>query len=62
VNPPNENARRPRYSIPFFLHPNPDVVLDPLPSCVTADNPRRYGSPVTAHDYLLQRLREIRLI
>ncbi|OYX77807.1 MAG: hypothetical protein B7Y77_02335, partial [Bradyrhizobium sp. 35-63-5] len=22
-------ARKPRYSVPFFLHPNPDVVLDP---------------------------------
>ncbi|MHB1272504.1 MAG: isopenicillin N synthase family dioxygenase [Rhodanobacter sp.] len=62
VNPPNENARKPRYSIPFFLHPNPDVVLDPLESCVTEDNPRRYDSPVTAHEYLLQRLREIKLI
>ncbi|MDE2157170.1 MAG: isopenicillin N synthase family oxygenase [Xanthomonadaceae bacterium] len=62
VNPPGERARRPRYSIPFFLHPNPDVVLDPLPSCVTADNPRRYDSPITAHEYLLQRLREIKLI
>ncbi|MGB3381217.1 MAG: 2-oxoglutarate and iron-dependent oxygenase domain-containing protein, partial [Rhodanobacter sp.] len=30
VNPPNENARKPRYSVPFFLHPNPDVMLDPL--------------------------------
>ncbi|HUW54089.1 MAG TPA: 2-oxoglutarate and iron-dependent oxygenase domain-containing protein [Rhodanobacter sp.] len=62
VNPPNENARKPRYSIPFFLHPNPDVVLDPIESCITADNPRRYDSPITAHEYLLQRLREIKLI
>ena len=42
VNPQNENARKPRYSVPFFLHPNPDVVLDPLDSCITPDNPRRY--------------------
>ena len=62
VNPPNANARKPRYSVPFFLHPNPDVVLDPLDSCVTPDNPRRYDSPITAHDYLMQRLREIKLI
>jgi isopenicillin N synthase-like dioxygenase len=62
VNPPNENARKPRYSVPFFLHPNPDVVLDPLASCITPDNPRRYDTPITAHEYLMQRLREIKLI
>ncbi|MGC1550167.1 MAG: 2-oxoglutarate and iron-dependent oxygenase domain-containing protein [Rhodanobacter sp.] len=62
VNPQNENARKPRYSVPFFLHPNPDVVLDPLPSCVTPENPKRYDTPITSHEYLLQRLREIKLI
>lgn len=62
VNPPNENARKPRYSVPFFLHPNPDVLLDVLPSCVSADNPSRYPTPITSHDYLLERLREIKLI
>ncbi|MER3546116.1 MAG: flavonol synthase [Rhodanobacteraceae bacterium] len=62
VNPPGVEARKPRYSIPFFLHPNPDVVLDPLPSCVTPGNPRRYHTPITAHEYLQERLREIRLI
>ena len=39
VNPPGENARKPRYSVPFFLHPNPDFVIDVLPSCVDADAP-----------------------
>ena len=62
VNPPGESARKPRYSVPFFLHPNPDVVLDVLPSCVTPDNPKRYPEPITAHEYLQERLREIKLI
>jgi isopenicillin N synthase-like dioxygenase len=62
VNPPGEQARKPRYSVPFFLHPNPDVVLDPLAACVTMDNPRRYDSSITAHEYLQERLREIKLI
>lgn len=62
VNPQNENARKPRYSVPFFLHPNPDVVLDPLPECVTPDNPSRYDNSLTSHEYLMQRLREIKLI
>lgn len=62
TNPPGDDARQPRYSVPFFLHPNPDVVLDPLPSCVSTGNPSRYDTSITAHEYLQQRLREIRLI
>jgi isopenicillin N synthase-like dioxygenase len=62
VNPQNANARKPRYSVPYFLHPNPDVMLDPLPQCVTPDNPKRYDTPISSHDYLQQRLREIKLI
>ena len=61
VNPQGEKARQPRYSTPFFLHPNPDFVIDVLPSCVTADNPSRYPEPITAQGYLDQRLREIKL-
>jgi isopenicillin N synthase-like dioxygenase len=62
VNPPGEAARKPRYSTPFFLHPNPDFLIESLPGCVSADNPNRYPSPITAHDYLLERLREIKLV
>ncbi len=61
VNPPGEAARQPRYSTPFFLHPNPDFLIDELPSCVTADNPSRYPEPITAQGYLEERLREIKL-
>lgn len=62
VNPPGDGGRQPRYSVPYFLHPNPDVVLDPLPQCVTPDNPLHYEGTLTAHEYLQQRLREIRLV
>ncbi len=62
INPANENARKPRYSVPFFLHPNPDFLIDVLPSCVTTDNPNRYPQPITSHEYLQERLREIKLI
>jgi isopenicillin N synthase-like dioxygenase len=48
--------------VPFFLHPNPDFVIDVLPSCVDAGHPSRYPQPITAHDYLQERLREIKLI
>lgn len=61
VNPPGAKAREPRYSVPFFLHPNPDFLIETLPGCITADNPNRYPEPITAQDYLEQRLREIRL-
>jgi isopenicillin N synthase-like dioxygenase len=62
VNPPGEAARKPRYSVPFFLHPNPDFLIDTLAGCISADNPDRYPEPITAHGYLQERLREIRLI
>ncbi|MBK8067372.1 MAG: isopenicillin N synthase family oxygenase [Rhodanobacteraceae bacterium] len=62
VNPPGEQARQPRYSTPFFLHPNPDFLIETLPQCITPDNPNRYPQPITANDYLMQRLREIKLI
>ncbi|TBR13695.1 MAG: isopenicillin N synthase family oxygenase [Lysobacter sp.] len=61
VNPPGDKARQPRYSTPFFLHPNPDFVIDVLPSCIAADNPSRYPEPITAQGYLEERLREIKL-
>ena len=61
VNPPGEAARQPRYSTPYFLHPNPDFLIATLPSCMGADNPNRYPEPISSHDYLMQRLREIKL-
>lgn len=61
VNPPGDKARQPRYSTPFFLHPNPDFLIDVLPNCVAADNPSRYPEPITAQGYLEERLREIKL-
>jgi isopenicillin N synthase-like dioxygenase len=62
VNPPGEAARKPRYSVPYFLHPNPDYMIKTLPQCVSPGNPDRYPTPISAHDYLLERLREIKLI
>ncbi len=61
VNPAPERAHLPRYSIPFFLHFAPDYLIETLPGCVSAEHPNRYPAPITAQDFLLQRLREIRL-
>lgn len=56
---PDPSVNEARYSMPFFVHPRPEVVLDPKPF-VTADRPAKY-QPITAHEYLTQRLREIGL-
>lgn len=61
VNPPPERRGHSRYSMPFFLHLRPDFMIDALPQCVTPDNPRR-EPPISAHDYLTERLVEIGLI
>jgi isopenicillin N synthase-like dioxygenase len=61
VNPAPERAHLPRYSIPFFLHFAPDFLIETLPACISAQRPNRYPHPITAQDYLMERLREIRL-
>ena len=62
VNPMGEGARKPRYSIPFFLHPNPDFLIKTLPQCISAENPDSYPESITGHEYLMERLREIKLV
>lgn len=59
VNPKGEN--RPRYSLPFFVHPFSAFNLECLPECVTPENPAKYA-PITAGEFLAQRLREIGLL
>ncbi|MBK9633221.1 MAG: isopenicillin N synthase family oxygenase, partial [Bacteroidetes bacterium] len=61
VNPPKEKWHTHRYSIPFFLHPRSEVRLDCLPNCIDATNPIAY-EPITAGEYLTERLIEIGLI
>lgn len=63
VNPAPERRGFARYSTPFFLHFNPDFLIETLPSMITPDNPDRYaGKSILAEDYLTERLREIRLL
>lgn len=61
VNPKGEESSKSRYSMPFFLDPNPDFLIETLPSCVNEANPNRYPEPITANDYLMERLEEIKL-
>ncbi|WP_342379289.1 isopenicillin N synthase family oxygenase [Myxococcus stipitatus] len=57
VNPRSSEEDTVRYSLPFFCHPYSDCVLKPLPCTETPDNPARHA-PITAGDFLHQRLRE----
>jgi isopenicillin N synthase-like dioxygenase len=62
INPSPERMRFSRYSTPFFLHFNPDFMIETLPGCISEDNPDRYPEGLSSHDYLQERLREIGLI
>ena len=44
-----------RFSIPFFVNPDPDTVVSTIGSCVTAERPERY-EPVTAGEFLVSRI------
>lgn len=61
LNPPPERRQIPRYSMPFFLHLASDVLIETLPGCVDGDHPNLYPDPITANDFLVQRLIEIGL-
>ena len=60
VNPPRSQMNKPRYSIPFFMHPRSEMSLAALPGCVDEANPKMWDD-ITAGDFLNQRLREIGL-
>lgn len=61
VNPSLEKLKKPRYSIPFFLHPISEMDLTCLDSCIDENNPKSYQD-ATAGEFLKERLREIGLI
>lgn len=61
INPPQEDWDKPRYSIPFFMHPRADMPLNCLPECIDETHPKAYED-ITAGDFLYQRLVEIGLI
>lgn len=61
INPPRERASYARFSMPYFLHFNPDFRIETLPGCISAARPDAYPTPITADEYLQERLREIKL-
>jgi isopenicillin N synthase-like dioxygenase len=60
VNPTPDRASNARYSMPFFLHFRPDFLIEALPGTVSPGEKPKW-SPISAHDYLQERLREIKL-
>ena len=56
INPAPERRGVARYSTPFFLHFRPDYRITALPG-----GPQ-HEPPITANDYLLERLRDIKLL
>jgi isopenicillin N synthase-like dioxygenase len=62
VNPPPERRGFSRYSMPFFLHFRSDFCIETLPNCITPERPNLYPEPITADEYLQERLREIKLV
>ena len=58
VNPSGD--AKPRYSMPFFVHPHLDVVLEVLDSCVGEGETPRYP-PIPNDEFLQERLRAIGL-
>ncbi len=56
---PQDGTNGSRFSMPFFMHPNPEAILSCIPSCKGTG--AKYAD-ISSHDFLMQRLREIGLI
>lgn len=60
VNPAPDRASHARYSMPYFLHFRSDFLIDALPGTVPPVEKPKWP-PITADEYLQERLREIKL-
>ena len=60
VNPSIDKLGTSRYSIPFFMHPRPEMDLSCLESCCSQNNPKQFED-ITAGGFLEERLRDIGL-
>ncbi len=61
INPPKEKWGTPRFSVPFFLHPQSAMPLNCLSECIDSDHPKAYDD-ISSGQYLIERLKEIGLI
>tara|TARA_B100001250_G_scaffold188678_1_gene162108 strand:- start:13897 stop:14847 length:951 start_codon:yes stop_codon:yes gene_type:complete len=60
VNPPKEEWSKPRFSIPFFMHPRSEMSLNCLSSCISDENPKKHED-ITAGQFLEERIKELGL-
>ena len=60
VRNPKSEENKSRYSIPYFLHFNPDFIIKTLPS-VQVKKSKPPSKPITANEFLISRLKEINL-
>lgn len=49
------SAKNGRLSIAFFSDPDPDVVVETLPSCISEKTPAKYP-PITAENHILEKI------
>ena len=61
INPKNASENNSRYSMPFFIHLNPDFFIETISSCIDDNNPNLFPEGISADDFLNERLREIKL-
>ena len=61
VNPPKELWGKSRYSLPFFMHPTPEMPLNCLPQTIDEHHPKKYED-IQAGTFLNQRLVELGLL
>ncbi len=60
INPEGHRISESRYSLPFFMHPNPVMPLDVLEAFHDDERPARYD-PITSGAFLDERLKELKL-
>ena len=61
VNPPKETWGNSRYSLPFFMHPIPEMPLNCIPHTIDENHPKKFED-ILAGDFLHQRLIELGLM
>lgn len=59
INPDDDRARR--FSMPYFVHPRPEVDLSPLPECVARTGGEARFGAVRAGEFLIERLQTLGL-
>ena len=62
VTATSQEMKTSRYSIPFFVHPNPDWFIKTLSNKIDENNPNLYPEGIYAEDFLQERLKEIKLM